>query len=157
MVPLAMTSSTSWAEHDLDRLFQHNEAALQSDDLKGPVPIAAIASGPTAKAKTEAKAGAEGGTKNKKKHQFELAVFGDASFASNEYWRRAYDDALALSMVGYLAGEKQLISIGPRAIRASRAYMSTSQATTVFYLSVLLLPELILFAGIAVWWRRTNL
>jgi len=151
VVPLAMTSSTSWAEHDLDRLFKNNEAALQSDDLKGPVPIAAIASGPAAKKQTDAK------TDSKTIRNFELAVFGDASVASNEYWHRAYDDALALSMVGYLAGEKQLISIGPRAIRASRAYMSPSQATSVFYLSVLLLPELILFVGIAVWWRRSNL
>jgi hypothetical protein len=28
---------------------------------------------------------------------------------------------------------------------------------TVFYLSVLVIPELILLAGIAVWWRRSAL
>jgi ABC-type uncharacterized transport system involved in gliding motility auxiliary subunit len=62
-----------------------------------------------------------------------------------------------LSAVGWLAGQEELISIGARAIRASRAHLSAAQARSVFYLSVLVLPELILLCGVAVWWRRSAL
>lgn len=149
---LAMTSQTSWAETDLDTLFDDNEAEIEDTDLKGPVPIAGIARGPAKKNDEPFAVPSEDGEKT-----FELAVFGDSTFVTNKYWRRFYNDALALSVVGYLAGEDQLISIGARAVRASRAYLTSAQATTVFYLSVLLLPELILFWGIAVWWRRSHL
>jgi ABC-type uncharacterized transport system involved in gliding motility auxiliary subunit len=88
--------------------------------------------------------------------EFQMAVFGDASFATNKYWRQLFNDALTLSVVGWLAGESDLVSIGARAVRASRASLSPSQALSVFYLSVLVLPELILLCGIVVWWRRTS-
>jgi len=48
------------------------------------------------------------------------------------------------------------VSIGSRAVRASRASLTPEQALSVFYLSVLVLPELILLCGIVVWWRRTS-
>jgi hypothetical protein len=31
---------------------------------------------------------------------------------------------------------------------------SQEEGTSIFYLSVLVLPELLLIAGLAVWWRR---
>ncbi len=141
---LAMTAPTSWAETDLERLFDKNEASFSDDDKGGPVSIAVAASGPVTAL------GGEGDA------QYQLAVFGDTSFVTNKYWRQLFNDALALNVVGWLAGEQQLISIGPRAIRASRAHLSPNEARTVFYLSVMILPEVILFTGLAVWWRRSN-
>jgi ABC-type uncharacterized transport system involved in gliding motility auxiliary subunit len=88
---------------------------------------------------------------------FQIVVFGDGTFVTNKYWRQLFNDALALSIVGWLAGQEELISIGPRAVRASRAHLTQAQARTVFYLSVLVVPELILLCGIAVWWRRSSL
>jgi ABC-type uncharacterized transport system involved in gliding motility auxiliary subunit len=51
-------------------------------------------------------------------------------------------------------GESDLVSIRPRGIRASRVQFTAQQSLTVFYLTVLLIPQLIMLAGIAVWWRR---
>jgi ABC-type uncharacterized transport system involved in gliding motility auxiliary subunit len=143
---IASTAKTSWAESDLGLLFGSSQATFEEGkDLPGPVPLAVAAS---AYAKD---IGGEGDA------EFEMAVFGDSSFATNKYWRQLFNDALALAVVGWLAGEEELISVGSRAVRASRASLTTEQARSVFYLSVLVLPELILLCGIAVWWRRTSL
>ena len=143
--PIASTAKTSWAESDLDLLFQQSKATFEEGkDLPGPVSLAVAVS---AFAKD---VGGEGDG------ELELAVFGDSSFATNKYWRQLFNDSLALSVVGWLAGEEELMSIGARAVRASRANLSPAEALSVFYLSVLVLPELILLCGIAVWWRRTS-
>ena len=142
---LASTARTSWAETDLDRLFRSSEAQLDDADLKGPVPVGVAAS---AFAKD---IGGEGDG------EFEMAVYGDVQLATNKYWHQLYNDSLVLSTIGWLAGEQELISIGPRAVRASRAHLTPAQARTVFYLSVLIIPEVILLCGIAVWWRRSSL
>ena len=61
---------------------------------------------------------------------------------------------LFLNTVGWLVGQSDLLSIRPRALRASRVSFSQGEGTSIFYLSVLVLPELLLIAGLAVWWRR---
>ena len=146
-MPLAFTSAGSWAESDHERLFAKSEASLDAADLKGPVPLAVAAS---AFAKDLPGGDAESTA------EFEMIVFGDSTFATNKYWRQLFNDALALSGVAWLAGEEHRISIGSRAVRASRAYLTRAQVSTVFYLSVLVIPELILLAGIVVWWRRSS-
>lgn len=143
--PLAFTSQTSWAETDVDRVYDKGEAELADTDIKGPVPIGAAGEAPVT---------VIGGEAGK---QFRVAIFGDTSFLTNQYLRQLYNDAVGQSVVGWLAGQSELISIAPRVVRASRAFLGEQEARTVFYLSVLVLPELILLAGIIVWWRRSSL
>lgn len=143
--PLAFTSATSWAETDVGRVFDKGEAELADDDIRGPVPIAAAGEAPVTAI------GGEGAA------QFKVAVFGDTSFLTNQYLRQLYNDAVGQSVVGWLAGQEELIAIAPRVVRASRAFLGDNEGRTVFYLSVLVLPELILLAGIIVWWRRSSL
>jgi ABC-type uncharacterized transport system involved in gliding motility auxiliary subunit len=47
-----------------------------------------------------------------------------------------------------------LISIRSRSIRASRVQLTETESAAVFYLSFLILPEILLIIGLAVWWRR---
>ncbi|MFN2375700.1 MAG: GldG family protein [Candidatus Binatia bacterium] len=143
--PLAFTSPTSWAETDVERIFGQGEAELGDDDIRGPVPLAAGGEAPATVLGGEAGA------------QVKIAIFGDTSFLTNQYLRQLYNDAVGQGVIGWLAGETQLISIAPRVVRASRAFLGETEARTVFYLSVLVLPELILLAGIFVWWRRSSL
>lgn len=143
--PLAYTSATSWAETDVDRVFEKGEAELEDNDIHGPVPIGAAG---------EAAATGIGGEAGK---TVKVAVFGDTSFLTNQYLRQLYNDAVGQGVIGWLAGQEELITIAPRVVRASRAFLGENEARTVFYLSVLVLPELILLAGIAVWWRRSSL
>lgn len=143
--PLAFSAQTSWGETDLERLFDNSEAQLGDDDLKGPVPVAVAVSAAVKDL------GGEGDG------EFEMIVFGDFTFVTNQYFRQLFNDSLALSTMAWLAGEGQLVSIPPRAIRASRAYLSAREGRNVFYLSVLVLPETILLIGLLVWWRRSAL
>jgi len=145
---IAKTARTSWAETDLTRLFKQSEAELNDEDTVGPVSIGVAVSAYVKDL--------ENGDKDSDK-EFEMVVFGDSAFVSNKYLRQLFNDALALATVGWLSGQEELISIGPRAVRASRASLTPTQARSVFYLSVMVLPELILLCGIVVWWRRTSL
>ena len=83
-----------------------------------------------------------------------LVVFGNAGFANNQFIGQYFNRDLVLNTVGWLVGEDELITIRPRTVRASRVQLTPEQGTTVFYLSVLILPEFLLLAGLATWWRR---
>ncbi len=140
---LVKTSPDSWAETDLEAIFQRQVAQLDPDkDKKGPVSLAVAV---TAQLKDM---GVD--------HDGEarLVVFGSAVFANNQYLGQYFNRDLFLNTVGWLAGEEELVSIRPRTLTASRAQFSAEQGTVIFYLSVLILPEFLLVAGLAVWWQR---
>ena len=62
-----------------------------------------------------------------------------------------------LNAVDWAVGEDKQISIRARAVRASRiAAHSRSKSLAIFYLSVLIVPELLLLLGISVWNRRRS-
>ena len=141
---LVKTSPSSWGETDLDALFQRSEASFDpTSDSKGPVPVAVVTNADL----KEMGSDKQGTTR--------LAVYGSVEFASNREVDGSYFNRdLLLNTVDWLAGQADLLSIRPRAVRASRVQFTADQGTVIFYLSVLLIPELLLIAGIAVWWRR---
>jgi ABC-type uncharacterized transport system involved in gliding motility auxiliary subunit len=142
-VSLAQTNPNAWAETDLDAVFQQQTARFdESQDRRGPVSLAVAV---TANLK-EMEAGKDGTSR--------LVVFGNAGFANNQYIGQYFNRDLLLNTVSWLAGEEGLISVRPRTIRASRVQFTAEQGTLIFYLSVLILPEILLIAGLAVWWQR---
>lgn len=144
VVSLAKTSSSSWAETDLTTLFDQQTAILEEADIKGPVSIAVAV---TADLKQLGMGEGEA----------RLVVFGTAGFADNRNINMLFNRDLFLNSFGWLASQEELLSIRPRTVRASRVQFSEEQATAIFYLSVLVIPELLLIAGLAVWWRRSTL
>jgi ABC-type uncharacterized transport system involved in gliding motility auxiliary subunit len=143
-VELVKTSPSSWGETDIDGIFQRSEAVLDPNaDLKGPVPVAVA---------VEAKLKELG---KEKDGEARLVVIGSSEFAGNREFDGTYFNRdLAMNAVGWLVGQSDLVSIRPRGIRASRAQFTPEQSLAIFYVSVLLVPELLLLAGIVVWWRR---
>ncbi len=142
---LASTSPTSWAETDLEALFKSQQAALtEGTDKSGPVAIATAA---TADLKEMGRGEGEA----------RLVVFGTAAFADNKYLNTLFNRDLFLNALGWLAGQEDLVSIRPRSVRASRVSFSQDEASAIFYLSVLVVPELLMVLGLAVWWRRSSL
>jgi len=86
-----------------------------------------------------------------------LVVFGTPLFADNQQVVQSrLNGDLLLNAVGWLVGQEELVSIRSRTVRASRAELTGNQAVQVFYLSVLIIPELLIATGIAVWWRRRS-
>jgi ABC-type uncharacterized transport system involved in gliding motility auxiliary subunit len=141
---IVKTSASSWAESDLDALFKKGQASLDPNtDRKGPISIAVAAS-----------VNAKQGDKDVKSR---LVVFGSDEFVDNKFLNNFYNRDLALNAVSWAVGEDKQISIRPRSVRASRVQLTSDQVTRIFYLSVLIVPELILLVGIAVWSRRRSL
>jgi ABC-type uncharacterized transport system involved in gliding motility auxiliary subunit len=141
-VSLAQTGPNSWAETDLEGIFQKQTARLDEQDRKGPVSLAVAV---TANLKEIG---------NEQDGTARLVVFGNAVFANNQFIGQYFNRDLLLNAMSWLVGEEGLISVRARTLRASRVQFTAEQGTLIFYLSVLILPELLLIAGLAVWWQR---
>ena len=142
LVSLAQTGPNSWAETDLESIFQNQTATIDEQDRRGPISLAVAV---TANLQ-ELDADQQGTAR--------LAVFGNAMFANNQYLNQYFNRDFLLNTISWLGGEEELISIRPRTMRASRVQFTQEQGTAIFYLSVLILPEILLIAGLAVWWSR---
>jgi len=142
---IAKTSQTSWAEVDLETLFGKGQATLEEGkDVPGPVSIAVAST-----ANLAALGRGEG--------EVRIVAYGTAGFAENKYLNMVFNRELFLNTFGWLGGQEELLSIRPRTVRMSRVLFSEEQATSIFFLSVLVLPEILLVLGLAVWWRRSSL
>ena len=139
---IASTSSESWAEGDIDRLFGSSEAEKDDRDKEGPISVALVVEGQGAAEGEEEAAGTR------------FVVFGDAEFVNNRWIGSYFNVDLFLNTVSWLVGEEELISIRPKTKRPSRTHLTADQTNLIFYLSVLIIPELLMGCGIVVWWRR---
>ncbi len=140
---LALTSPSSWAESNLEALFASAAATLEADDVRGPISVAAASQIDL----TQLNKPGEG--------EARIVVIGSVEFADNQNIEGTfYNRDLFLNSVGWLAGQGDLLSIRPRGLRASRASFTSEEGTLIFYLSVLVIPELLLLLGLFVWWRR---
>lgn len=149
---LVQTSPNAWAETDLDDVFEQQTVSLDAHDRQGPISLATAVTA-TLGEPDDGEDAAEGADDTTEKTA-RLVVFGNAGFANNQFIGQYFNRDLVLNTVGWLVGEDELITIRPRTIRASRVQLTPEQGTTVFYLSVLILPEFLLLAGLATWWRR---
>jgi len=143
VTPLAKTSDSSWAESDLVGIFQKQTAAFGKGDIKGPITVADAVEANLA-------------LLNWGKGNARMVVFGDTGFANNQYLQNFFNRDFVMNAVDWLAGEANAITIRPRTLRASRFSLTIGEFDVVFVLSVLLIPELLLIIGIAVWWERRN-
>lgn len=150
-VSLAKTSPQSWAETDLETLFQKSQVSRSAEDLTGPVSVAVAV---TAKAQESGEKKQEEGKDEEGRASTKIVVFGDSDFVNNAWISRMYNADLLLNAINWLAGEEEYISIRPKATRGSRVTMTPQETRNVFYFSVLILPEALLLFGLAIWWRR---
>lgn len=154
---LVSTSKNSWAEADIKRLTSSGqvERELDKGDKAGPVSLAAAVSATATDA--PAPAAADGSAKpgeTPPKPESRLAVFGDSDFVTNGYLGIPGNRDLFLNTVNWLAQQENLISIRPRDPQDRRVSLTADQAKLIFWLSVLIIPGLILAAGVQTWWRR---
>lgn len=139
---LAKTSDSSWAETDLVSLFQ-KQTFDQAAAKHGPVSVAV-----SVEANLEQLKRGKGTAR--------IVVLGDTDFANNQYIDNFFNRDFLMNSVDWLAGQANAITIRPRTLRASRFNLTIQQFDVVFVLSVLLIPELLLLAGLAVWWERRS-
>ena len=145
---IAKTSAQSWGETDP---ISRGKVRFDADkDLKGPVPIFAVAEKMAEKpAKTEDKY--DLGTGEVKTR---IAVFGDSDFASNAYFNNQGNGNLFMNTLNWLAEEEDLISVRPRDPEDRRLNLTKKQSRMILYLGVILFPVLIFATGIVVYVKR---
>jgi ABC-type uncharacterized transport system involved in gliding motility auxiliary subunit len=150
---LAKTSPNSWSERQLTE----KEVTFDKDkDQAGPVPLAVAI---TIEPKEEKKEPIEKEKKeaSRVKQKSRLAVFGDSDFASNRYYNVAGNGNFFLNTVNWLTEEADLISIQSKTSSPRTIQLTPSQGRMIFFVSVIILPLVVLITGIAIWARRRAL
>jgi ABC-type uncharacterized transport system involved in gliding motility auxiliary subunit len=144
----------SWAETDLSTLTTRGEAQPEFDkgDIQGPVSLAVAVSAPAPEAPPAKSDGDPAETDSKP--QARVVVIGDSDFAANAFVGTGGNRDLFLNTVNWLAQQENLISVRPRSPEDRRITLSAGHDRFIFWLTVLILPGLILVAGIHTWWRR---
>jgi len=135
----------------VQKLFDSSQSSLATTDLsspkvnvndpnnkKGPLTLAAAGSYNTGKANAQGR----------------FVVIGSSIWASNEFIGQLADSDLAVNMVNWLCSDEDLISIHPKTPEDRHLTMTQGQMRTVRIVSQFLLPLIVIFAGILVWWKR---
>ena len=134
---LLKTSANSYAEKDfLTGLSTGSVTFNDGVDVQGPITIATVME-KTIESKKSA-----------------LAVFGDSDFAKNGMWKNQGNSDLFLNTVNYLAEEEDLISIRPKEYDDRRVTLTMADVTTIFYLVVIIIPLLVIIAGVVFYVKR---
>jgi ABC-type uncharacterized transport system involved in gliding motility auxiliary subunit len=164
------TSDRSWSESDVKSLAAGGKVSLdeKAGDHRGPITIGlslsmdapdAPASAPGATADKTAGKPADGekpadGAKPPPKPQMRIVVVGDSDFASNAAAGIQGNADLFVNMNNWLTQQEDLISIHPRDAGDRRITMTADQQRRLLWLSLLLIPGLILGSGVYTWWQR---
>jgi ABC-type uncharacterized transport system involved in gliding motility auxiliary subunit len=150
---LVETSASSWAESDIQELTTSGRVQRETEkgDIAGPVSLAAAVSAPVTGAADPPKT--DGGPEAPKPES-RLVVMGDSDFASNRWLGIAGNRDLFLNAVNWLAQQENLIAIRAKDPEDRRITLSTDQDQRIFWLTIFIIPGLILAAGVHAWWRR---
>jgi ABC-type uncharacterized transport system involved in gliding motility auxiliary subunit len=151
---LVQSGPASWAETDLKTLTTRGEAKpdLQAGDTSGPVSLAVAVSAPASEGSPPAADAPS--DQPSQKPETRIVVVGDTDFAANAFLGTGGNRDLFLNMVNWLAQQENLIAVRPRDPADRRITVSAGQDRMIFWFAVLIMPGLILLAGVNAWWRR---
>jgi ABC-2 type transport system permease protein len=86
-----------------------------------------------------------------------IAIVGTSAFAENRLLPPSSNDAnleLVLGAFQWLAHEDALISLPPKPPRALPLTLTQQDQGNLIFITIFLMPGLIVFGGVMVWWRR---
>lgn len=156
---IVQTSARSWAETDV-REFQSGGKVEMNEgaDKPGPVSIGVAVTAPVAEepkpADEETGSEQEDELEPASRPESRIAVIGDSDFAANSALGIQGNRDLFMNAVSWLAQQESLIAIRPREA-ADRRLTLTARANEMFmWLSIFIIPGLVLGTGVYTWWRR---
>ena len=147
LLPLVTTSKASWEKFGQDWQKDKKNLFDPKQDKKGPFTLAVLVE-PKSKPKPPAS------EKSPAVQHSYLAVFGDADFAANEFFNQLGNGDLFLNTVHFLAAEEKQIIIRKTGRKVEPLLLSGWQTLIIFTVSVILLPLVMLSAGVAAYLRR---
>jgi ABC-type uncharacterized transport system involved in gliding motility auxiliary subunit len=141
----------SGSNTSVQKLFGSSESSLATEKLnspevnpsdpknkKGPMTIAAAGSYNTGKENSQGR----------------FVVIGSSAWAANSFINFNGNRDLALNAMNWLSSDEDLISIRPKEPEDRRITLTRAQMNWVKVTSQFLLPLIVVFAGVSVWWRR---
>jgi ABC-type uncharacterized transport system involved in gliding motility auxiliary subunit len=145
---------SSWAETDLKTLTTRGEAQpdLERGDTRGPVSLAVAVSALASEGTPPSNAPPAPDTATKPETR--IAVVGDSDFAADAFLGTGGNRDMFLNIVNWLAQQENLIAVRPRDPADRRITVSAGQDRLIFWFAILVIPGLILLAGVHAWWRR---
>jgi ABC-type uncharacterized transport system involved in gliding motility auxiliary subunit len=90
----------------------------------------------------------------KENSQGRFVVFGSSAWAANSFLNFNGNRDLALNTMNWLSSDEDLISIRPKEQEDRRITMTQAQLSWVRITSQFILPLIVIFAGVSVWWNR---
>ena len=129
----------SWAETRLEELAERRGPT--PEQTLGPIGLAVAATIPRGPRGDETAS--------------RLVVVGDSDFIANELTSAPLLNAdLFLNMTNWVAQDEDLISIRPRKPEDRRIALSARERTNVFFLSLFIIPGVVVVTGVSAWWGR---
>lgn len=155
--PLVQTRPQSWAEADLKSLSGGGPVAFNAEggDRQGPISLAAAVSAPATDVATPPAGNATPDSPtDQPKPESRVVAIGDSDFAANGYLGFQGNQDFLLNTVSWLAQQENLIAIRPRQPQDRRITMTADQLQRIMWLSLLIVPGVVLASGAYAWWRR---
>jgi ABC-type uncharacterized transport system involved in gliding motility auxiliary subunit len=135
----------------VEKLFSSSDSSLATQKLDSP----AIDPRDPKNRKGPLTMGAAGTYNTGKENvQGRFVVIGSAAWAANSFLPFNGNRDLALNAMNWLSSDEDLISIRPKAPEDRRVTLTAAQMNWVRLTSQFILPLLVVFAGVSVWWRR---
>jgi ABC-type uncharacterized transport system involved in gliding motility auxiliary subunit len=94
------------------------------------------------------------GSSKKGEKSARLVVIGDSDFAANQGVGLQHNGDLFFNTINWLAEDENLISIRPKTMTNRRVTLTEAQSTAFKWFDLFLLPGLVIFSGIYIWWKR---
>ena len=159
MTALVKTSPDSFA--DTTYLTNPNIKFDQNIDVKGPITvIAACAKAlPNINKNTDTSENAlksDADAKKSKETEMRIVVAGTSKAARNQYVNLQGNGNLMLNIINYLAEEEDLIAIKPKTSPQAKIDMTAQDASNIFYLTLFLMPAVVIMSGFTVWFYRNR-
>ena len=135
VIELARTSENAWGDFE----WQVKNPVFDPDtDLSGPLSVCFAVEEPRAKPSPRA------------------VICGDGDFITNNYVGFAGNMDLGLNIINWLSEQEKLISIRPKRPKLRPVYLSPSEESRIFYISVVGIPFALLILAQILWWKKNN-
>jgi len=141
----------SGSKTTVQKLFSSSESSLATNKLNSP---SVDPSDPKNKKGPMTVAAAGTYNTGKENSQGRFVVIGSSDWAANGFINFNGNRDLALNAMNWLSSDEDLISIRPKEPEDRRITMTNAQFRWVLISSQFILPLIVIFAGVSVWWRR---
>ncbi len=83
-----------------------------------------------------------------------IVVIGNSQFAANPFVAHVRNGDLFYNSISWLAEDESLISIRPKSATNRTVNLSQAQRSLLVLTDIFLIPGLVFFSGIYIWWKR---